>query len=436
MLAAQLPLVSVITVNFNGARYLADLLNSLESQSYPRFEVLVVDNGSTDGSIPLVRDSFPQVRVVEARQNLGFAEGNNFGIREARGAYVALINNDTVVEPDWLANLVEDACASPTIGAVGSKILFARPFVPVTVVTATFSPARTGDSADGRELGVIVGEDSRFLSCSYRKAIFQSGFYGSEDIQGEQARWTQGRATILLPVETLNQPGDLCLRLNRGQSPAPGAVTVKIGNTTVANLEVGSGWQQHVLPAPPEITRQEGFDVINNAASFLKADGIAGDRGIYEPDRGQYDAAEDVTALCGCSMLVSRAALDRAGLFDRDFFMYFEDTELCWRLRKSGYRLRYQPASIVRHIHAATSVEWSQTFNYLVGRNRVLMLLKHARPGQASRAYLEELYRLLTVLKARRSLRDDDVRTRLRIQRSLLLGAPRAVLKRLGLLPH
>lgn len=436
MPTVESPLVSVITVNFNGARYLPDLLTSLGRQSYSRYEVLLVDNGSTDDSVDIARQCAPEVRIVQAPDNLGFSEGNNLGIREARGAYVALINNDTVVEPDWLEHLVDEACSSPAIGAVGSKILFARPFMPIAISSDTFCPAREGGSPDGRELGVIVGDDSRFVDCPYRKAIHRSGFYGPESIGGELGRWTNGQAEVLLPVESLAKPGDLCLRLNRGRSHGRGSVTVKIGDTVVALLDVASGWEDHIVPVPRHTARTNGFDVINNAASFLDENGVAGDRGIYEADHGQYDSAEDVTALCGCSMLISRAALERVGLFDRDFFMYFEDTELCWRLRESGYRLRYQPLSVVRHVHAATSVEWSPSFNFLVGRNRILMLLKHARPGTAARAYLEESYRLLAALRANRSLTHPDVRTRLRIQRSLLYQAPRAVLKRFGMLEH
>lgn len=128
------PLVSVITVNLDGERYLGDLLDSLAKQTYPNLEVLVVDNGSTDGSETLVRRSFPQVRWIDAGANLGFAGGNNLGIQQSRGRYVALINNDTVIDPGWLGWLVEEARSSSDIGAVGSKILFARTFVPVTLV--------------------------------------------------------------------------------------------------------------------------------------------------------------------------------------------------------------------------------------------------------------------------------------------------------------
>jgi GT2 family glycosyltransferase len=211
---------------------------------------------------------------------------------------------------------------------------------------------------------------------------------------------------------------------------------VEIGETSMADLDVGQDWKNFTVSVPGDLIASASTDVINNAGSFLEKDGRAGDRGIYEADHGTYDAAEDVSALCGCSMLISRAALDRVGLLDRDFFMYYEDTEMCWRLRKAGYRLRYQPASVVRHIHAATSGEWSPTFSYLVGRNRVLMLLKHAPVGNAVWAYLEEVYRLLVTLRQQRSLKAVDVRTRLKIQLSLLYLAPRAVMKRFGLLSH
>lgn len=187
---------------------------------------------------------------------------------------------------------------------------------------------------------------------------------------------------------------------------------------------------------PVGVATLAGFDVINNAASFLRDDGEAGDRGIYEPDRGQYDRAEDVTALCGCSMLLRRSVLDAVGFFDRDLFMYYEDTELSWRIRKAGYRLRFVPESVVRHFHASTSVEWSPLFNFLVARNRILMLIKHAALKHIVRAYAEELYRLLRLVKTHRSLRAEPVRTRLRIQASLLWQAPRALLKRVGILPH
>ena len=79
------PLVSVIIVNYNGKQYLKNCLSSLSAQSYPAIEVIFVDNGSVDGSVEHVRKEFPSIRIIESRKNLGFAKGNNMGIKEARG---------------------------------------------------------------------------------------------------------------------------------------------------------------------------------------------------------------------------------------------------------------------------------------------------------------------------------------------------------------
>lgn len=425
------PLVSVVTVNFNGERYLRGLLSSLAQQTYPRIEILLVDNGSTDGSIPLVEREFPDTRVVHAGRNLGFAGGNNLGIRKARGAYVALINNDTLPDADWLLRLVETAQTSDRIGAVGSKILFARPFLPLALEVAQQADDTDDEPGTPR---VFVSERSGFEDCSYGKRVFAAGFSTPERHDSDTGCWSDGRSVLYLPVESLSRPGDVVLRTHAEQAGPPCRLKASIGGLAIGEAEVASGWIDWRLPVDPAIACRHGFDLINNAASFLEPDGAAGDRGIFEPDRGQFDAVEDVTSLCGCSMLLSRTAIEVAGAFDEDFFMYFEDTELSWRLRKTGYRLVYQPESVVRHFHASTSVEWSPLFNFLVARNRILMLLKHAPLRHALRAYAEELARLWKLALGHRSLRHVDVRTRIKIQLSLLGKAPRAFLKRWGLI--
>ena len=75
-------------------------------------------------------------------------------------------------------------------------------------------------------------------------------------------------------------------------------------------------------------------------------------------------------------------------MFDDDFFLYYEDTDLSWRLRSLGWRIRYQPAAVARHIHSASSVEWSPLFVFHTDRNRLLMLTKNARAGLAAREVL------------------------------------------------
>jgi len=123
--SANSDFTSVIVVNFNGQRFLDDCLSALEHQTLPRhgYEVLVIDNGSTDGSPEFVRERFPGVRLVSLQRNLGFTGGNNVGFGLARGRYLVLLNNDTRVAPDWLESLVRAANA-PDIGGVAARIVF------------------------------------------------------------------------------------------------------------------------------------------------------------------------------------------------------------------------------------------------------------------------------------------------------------------------
>jgi hypothetical protein len=122
----RLPGVSVIIVNYNGAEYLPDCLDSLAGLDYPagRYEVVVVDNASTDGSLELLTDKYPWARVISNQTNLGFAGGNNAGMRQVESEFVALLNNDTVVDRRWLAELVDAALSDDAIGITTSKILF------------------------------------------------------------------------------------------------------------------------------------------------------------------------------------------------------------------------------------------------------------------------------------------------------------------------
>src|SRR4030095_17231079 len=86
---------SVIVVNWNGLAYLPECLDSLDAQTEPSLEILVVENGSTDGSVDFLRNQPPgRLRLVESPSNLGFAGGNNLGIRASKGAYVALLHHD------------------------------------------------------------------------------------------------------------------------------------------------------------------------------------------------------------------------------------------------------------------------------------------------------------------------------------------------------
>lgn len=122
------PRVTVVIVNWNGAAHLAECLASLRAQRLPDpFEIVVVDNGSTDGSQALLADlqtePGPPLHVIANATNLGFATGCNQGIRASASPFIALLNNDTAVEPDWLAALLGAIERDETIGCCASKIL-------------------------------------------------------------------------------------------------------------------------------------------------------------------------------------------------------------------------------------------------------------------------------------------------------------------------
>jgi GT2 family glycosyltransferase len=117
------PPTSIIIPNWNGARHLPTCLDSLRRQTYPNFEVIVVDNGSTDGSLELLERDYPEVKVVALPENRGFAGGVNAGIRQARGEIVAVFNNDAEADPRWLEELAEALARHPEAGMATPKVL-------------------------------------------------------------------------------------------------------------------------------------------------------------------------------------------------------------------------------------------------------------------------------------------------------------------------
>ncbi len=115
--------VSIIIPNWNGLRVLRPCLDALQMQTQRDREVIVVDNASSDDSVAVMRASYPQVRVLEQRSNLGYAGGCNAGIRAAQGDILVLLNNDTEAEPTWLEQLVAALDRHPEAGSAASRMM-------------------------------------------------------------------------------------------------------------------------------------------------------------------------------------------------------------------------------------------------------------------------------------------------------------------------
>jgi len=132
------PLVSIITINFNQSEVTCAFIESLNKITYPNFEVIVVDNNSTEDNPAIIKQRYPNIIFIQNPINYGFAAGNNFGLMRAKGDYIMLLNNDIEVPPDFMEPLVEKLESNSKIGAVSPKIKFY--YQPDTIQYAGFTP--------------------------------------------------------------------------------------------------------------------------------------------------------------------------------------------------------------------------------------------------------------------------------------------------------
>jgi GT2 family glycosyltransferase len=433
------PLATVVIVNWNGAHLLPDCLDGVRRQTGGvAFETWVVDNDSHDGSVSLLRERYPEVRVLESGANLGFAGGNNVALREITTPYAVLLNNDAVPEPDWLEKLLAPMLApgSEGVGATTGRVLFSPHFVRLELDCQGFVPG----PHDTRELGVRVhsvaaGPAGGTLDVVTPQVLWEKLTYGAEGPPDGRYFWTRPAGTLLVPI------------------PATGPVEITIGWAAEADKPVTLSWpgvdglkESTALPAEAEPTHVTfrlpasvpRVDVINNVGGIVVGEGYGADRGYQQVDEGQYAKPEQVFTACGNGIAIRTELGRELGWFDDDFFLYYEDTDLSWRLRSLGYDIWYEPAAVLRHLHSATSQEWSPLFVFHVDRNRLLMLTKNATANLAFRAVVR--YPLTTVSMGLRTLRQavkarqrPPVRPtllRLRVIGSYLRLAPRMVARR------
>jgi hypothetical protein len=425
------PLVTVVIVNWNGAHLLPDCLDALAAQDLRdgQLAVWVVDNASRDGSRELLARDYPWVKVLANPRNDGFAGGNNVALRQVETPFVALLNNDARPAPDWLARLLEpfSAPGSERLAAATAKVVFLPRFVALRLSMPGFVPG----GLDPRELGARVYQVTVNGVDVTEHVLWDQVAYGPEGEGDGRFRWVRPAGTLLVPVDqhgggagpgwrgagSLQRAGAanqlrLGLRL-AAEAAKPVEVAWEGGAATVkATQEVADA--EVVLPADVALV-----DVLNNAGSKVFSDGYGADRAYQEPDRGQYERAEEVFTFCGAAVCFRTEALREAGFFDDDFFLYYEDTDLAWRLRALGWSISYQPGAVVRHIHSASSKEWSPLFTFHVDRNRLLMLTKNASARLALREVLR--YPLTTAsLALREAARARHTRRRPPLRPTLL----------------
>ena len=386
--------VRAVVLNYNGGDLTLECLRRLRATEWPagRFQVVLVDNASSDGVVDRTRNQWPDVRIITSDRNRGFAGGCNLALHDLDDIdAVALVNSDVLVEPRWLAPLARALGHNPKVGAASPKILFESRFREVELRSGT----RRRGRGDRRRLGVRVSGARAGGSDVWRDTQLVEGFWGPEHGPEPESgfQWTSGRAVLRIPVAEA-APAETCeLRL---AADGVTRLTARSGRSEV-ELEVGRDPEWHTVPL-------EGrpFDVINNVGTVLAGDGYGADRGYLERDHGQYDTPESVFAWSGGAVLLTASYLADVGLFDEQLFLYYEDVDLSWRGRERGWRYRYVPESVVRHVHAASTVEGSPQFDYYNERNRLLTLTRHSDRRTVAKALAR--YLLITGSYARRDV--------------------------------
>ncbi|MGD0081492.1 MAG: glycosyltransferase family 2 protein [Methanoregula sp.] len=208
------PLISVVIVNFNGQRFLSDCFSSLFRETYPKFEVILIDNASRDGSVEFVREKFPDVKIFVQKSNLGFAGGANSGIRKAQGEFIFTLNNDTMVSAGCLDELIKPMMEDPGVGVCASKMVFPDGRINSTAICISRSGAAWDRGIFEEDHGQYDRKEEVFGACAgaalYRKAmldqigLFDEDFFAyMEDVDLAFRARLSGWTCIYVPTATI-----------------------------------------------------------------------------------------------------------------------------------------------------------------------------------------------------------------------------------------
>jgi GT2 family glycosyltransferase len=171
------PYISIIIPNYNGKHFLSGCLSSLRDQTYDNFEIIIVDNGSSDGSVDFIHKNFPSAKVVETGKNLGFAGGTNAGIRVAQGDYILTLNNDTIVDPHFLEEIQKPFLQDCRTGMCGSKMVLPDGRIDSTAICFSRSGAAWDRGIGESDTGQYDTPEEIFGPCAgaalYRRSMLE-----------------------------------------------------------------------------------------------------------------------------------------------------------------------------------------------------------------------------------------------------------------------
>lgn len=390
----------VFILNYNGAHFLKACLDSLLALNLEQHSlgVNVIDNASLDHSAQFVEAHYPSVNFIALDKNYGFSRGNNLGVEKRRAMlqkennhadYYIFLNNDTVVDRNWLLAAAQTLERDSTIGILGSKSIFLDRFCCLEITTTPSFVPTTYGSNDTRQLAVFLKSNinSNNINPDPRR-IKIGGAFAEEGTAQHRGRWLSGNSQIYLPVADPKKRTRLSLVLeNHHPEKLPITSSVSLKNDPqIAETKTIHFGQPETFNL--QISADKYADVIQNAGSYLTDTWEGGDSGFLEIDNGQRDTANSPAAICGVSCFIRAELFEKLGGFDEHYFAYYEDTDLSLRARALGYKLRYCPDSVLRHIHCGSGVEFSDYFNENVAYSHLVFGSKFM-PSKLWRAKLK-----------------------------------------------
>jgi len=206
------PLVSIIIINYNGRSYLEECLESLMEINYSNFEVILVDNNSEDDSIEFVKNNFPSVIILKLSKNYGFAKPNNIGAKIAKGDFLLFLNNDTIVTPNFITELVQVSLQDKQIAVLQSLLLKSEnevdssgDFIDVLgrVYSSKVIPVGVKPILSARGASMMVRKDA-----FWKLGGFDEKFYVSyEDVDLGWRAWLIGYKVVIVPNSIVYHKG-------------------------------------------------------------------------------------------------------------------------------------------------------------------------------------------------------------------------------------
>ena len=359
--------ISVILVNYNGKKYIDALFDSLCNLVHDdfNFEVVFEDNASSDGSIEYLKgkgySEKLNLKIVESNQNLGFAGGNNLGVDACEGKYIVLLNNDTKVDAMWLQNLYHFMLDHPEAVMVNSKLLFFYDFLPITFETRD---------------KILIDKTIKINNQEY---LIDNKF--CTNLLYEETRLVCfGHTEIHIPLQQDVTDYEIKIKL---QQPMAEGDSVLFGSEKISQI----GAIEVTINIGADKVASEKYALVQNAGSGVNETHDGYDIGFAKKDCEEYQKTYEINNGCGASIMMRKEDFVKCGKFDERFFMYYEDTDLSYRIKKRGGKILFCPDSIVRHIHTGSSTEWSPFFTYQVYRNKLLFVYKNISKLQFIKYY-------------------------------------------------